>query len=71
MGWLFGVEGIARSPWRPGGSWAAHRARVPTGHIPLGCKTMWYGSALLVADRWYPSSKTCSARGGALPAATT
>lgn len=26
----------------------------------LGYKTGWYGSALVVADRWYPSSKTCS-----------
>jgi putative transposase len=27
----------------------------------LGYKTGWYGSTLYVADRWYPSSKTCSA----------
>jgi putative transposase len=27
----------------------------------LGYKTDWYGSELVVADRWYPSSKTCSA----------
>ena len=26
-------------------------------------KTKWYGSTLLVPDRWYPSSKTCSACG--------
>ena len=26
----------------------------------LAYKTKWYGSTLLVADRWYPSSKTCS-----------
>ena len=26
----------------------------------LGYKTGWYGSQLIVADRWYPSSKTCS-----------
>jgi putative transposase len=25
----------------------------------LGYKTSWYGSRLLVADRWYPSSKLC------------
>ncbi len=25
----------------------------------LGYKTGWYGSRLVVADRWYPSSKTC------------
>lgn len=33
----------------------------------LGYKTTWYGSALLVADRWYPSSKTCSACGWRKP----
>jgi transposase len=26
----------------------------------LSYKTAWYGSRLVVADRWYPSSKTCS-----------
>jgi putative transposase len=26
----------------------------------LDYKTMWNGGALVVADRWYPSSKTCS-----------
>lgn len=26
----------------------------------LEYKTVWYGSRLVVADRWYPSSKTCS-----------
>ncbi|MFF4647239.1 IS607 family element RNA-guided endonuclease TnpB [Streptomyces sp. NPDC001389] len=26
----------------------------------LTYKTLWYGSALAVLDRWYPSSKTCS-----------
>jgi putative transposase len=29
----------------------------------LGYKTGWYGSRLVVADRWYPSSKTCHACG--------
>ena len=33
----------------------------------LGYKTTWYGSALLVADRWYPSSKTCSTCGWRKP----
>lgn len=32
----------------------------------LGYKTAWYGSRLVVADRWYPSSKTCSACGHVL-----
>jgi len=26
----------------------------------LGYKTMWNGGRLVTADRWYPSSKTCS-----------
>jgi putative transposase len=29
----------------------------------LGYKSAWYGSRLVVASRWYPSSKTCSACG--------
>ena len=27
----------------------------------LTYKTAWYGSAIAVCDRWYPSSQTCSA----------
>jgi putative transposase len=29
----------------------------------LAYKTRWYGSHLTIADRWYPSSKTCHACG--------
>ncbi|HEX3393605.1 MAG TPA: IS607 family element RNA-guided endonuclease TnpB, partial [Acidimicrobiales bacterium] len=29
----------------------------------LAYKATWYGATLVVADRWYPSSKTCSACG--------
>jgi putative transposase len=29
----------------------------------LAYKTGWYGSNLVIADRWYPSSKTCHACG--------
>jgi len=29
----------------------------------LAYKTIWNGGRLLVADRWYPCSKTCSGRG--------
>jgi putative transposase len=29
-------------------------------HRQLAYKCVWYGSRLVVADRWYPSSKTCS-----------
>jgi IS605 OrfB family transposase len=31
----------------------------------LAYRTLWNGGRLLVADRWYPSSKTCSACGAA------
>jgi putative transposase len=33
----------------------------------LTYKCNWYGSTLVVADRWYPSSKTCSACGRRKP----
>jgi putative transposase len=33
----------------------------------LAYKTRWYGSSLVEADRFYPSSKTCSACGGRKP----
>ena len=36
----------------------------------LGYKTAWNGGQLIVADRWYPSSKTCSACGGRKPSLT-
>ncbi|HEX8972239.1 IS607 family element RNA-guided endonuclease TnpB [Oryzihumus sp.] len=29
----------------------------------LGYKTAWYGTELVIADRWFPSSKTCSGCG--------
>ena len=29
----------------------------------LEYKSRWYGTQLVVADRWYPSSKTCSSCG--------
>ncbi|KJE20491.1 transposase [Frankia torreyi] len=36
----------------------------------LAYKTGWYGSTLVVADRWYPSSKTCSGCGWRNPSLT-
>ncbi|WP_239405054.1 transposase, partial [Frankia sp. Cj3] len=36
----------------------------------LAYKTGWYGSRLIVADRWYPSSKTCSGCGWRNPSLT-
>ena len=32
----------------------------------LGYKTIWYGSNLTLADRWFPSSRRCSKCGHAL-----
>jgi putative transposase len=36
----------------------------------LGYKTTWNGGQLIVADRWYPSSKTCSRCGWRKPSLT-
>lgn len=33
----------------------------------LEYKTAWYGTELVVADRWFPSSKTCSGCGSIDP----
>ena len=38
-----------------------------TARRMLGYKTGWNGGTLIVADRWYPSSKTCSACGWRKP----
>ena len=41
---------------------ARHIAGVGLGELrrQVGYKTAWTGGRLVVADRWYPSSKTCS-----------
>jgi len=36
----------------------------------LAYKTVWYGSRLDVANRWYPSSRTCSGCGWRNPSLT-
>ena len=38
-------------------------AALGTPRRHLSYKARWYGSALVVADRWFPSSKTCHACG--------
>lgn len=38
-------------------------AALGTPRRHLSYKTVWYGSELVVADRWFPSSKTCHACG--------
>ncbi len=40
-------------------------AALGTPRRHLSYKTGWYGSALVVADRWFPSSKTCHVCGHA------
>lgn len=44
------------------GFWQARRM--------LACKTTWNGGRLILAGRWYPSSKTCSACGWRKPSLT-
>ncbi|GAA1787773.1 IS200/IS605 family element transposase accessory protein TnpB [Planosporangium flavigriseum] len=43
-------------------SLARHISDAALGELrrQLEYKTAWYGARLVVADRWYPSSKTCS-----------
>jgi putative transposase len=41
-----------------------------TARQMLGYKTVWNSGRLVVADRWYPSSKTCSACGWRKPSLT-
>jgi len=50
---------------RRGANIRAHHIHVLTSETrrQLAYKTGWYGSHLVVADRWYPSSKTCHACG--------
>src|SRR5260370_439770 len=38
-------------------------AALGTPRRHLSYKTGWYGSELVAADRWFPSSKTCHACG--------
>jgi len=58
---------IRRKPGAGRGGRGLNRALADAGlgelRRQLGYKATWYGSVLLVADRWYPSSKTCSACG--------
>jgi putative transposase len=58
---------IRRKPGAGRGGRGLNRALADAGlgelRRQLGYKTGWYGSRLLVAGRWYPSSKTCSGCG--------
>jgi putative transposase len=65
------VKGMAAAGHRKGRTAKAglNRAILDAGlgemRRQLAYKTRWYGSSLVVADRWYPSSKTCSRCGTA------
>lgn len=59
------VAGMGRrKPGAGAGGRGFNRAVADTGMAQvrrqLAYKTCWYGSTMIVADRWYPSSKTCS-----------
>lgn len=60
------VAGMLRQKGLPGAR-ARRRglsdAALGTPRRHLSYKTGWYGSTLVVADRWFPSSKTCHACG--------
>ncbi len=69
------LAGLARrKPGAGQGGRGLNRALADAGlgelRRQLGYKTTWYGSRLVVAGRWYPSSKTCSACGGRKPSLT-
>ena len=58
---------MRRKPGAGKGGRGLNRALADAGlgqlRRQLGYKATWYGSQLVVAGRWYPSSKTCSACG--------
>jgi len=51
-------------------AWAVADQGFGQARRMLGYKTTWNGGTLIVADRWYPSSKTCSACGWRKPSLT-
>ncbi len=61
----------ARKPGAGNGGRASNRALADAAlaevHRQLAYKTRWYGADLTVADRWHPSSKTCSGCGRQKP----
>jgi putative transposase len=59
------VEDLNVTGMLTNGRLARHLADASFGEIrrQLDYKTGWNGGALVVADRWYPSSKTCSGCG--------
>jgi len=59
-----GMTATAKGSGRRRAKAGLNRAILDTApgelHRQLAYKTTWYGSALVAAGRWYPSSKTCS-----------
>ena len=63
-----GQEQMLRS--RAGAPRAVADQGFGTTRRMLGYKTAWHGGRLVTADRWYPSSKTCSGCGKQKPSLT-
>ena len=57
------IEDLNVAGMRKGGAKHLRDAAFGEFRRKLAYKTSWYGSVLILADRWYPSSKTCSACG--------
>ncbi|MGH9131738.1 MAG: IS607 family element RNA-guided endonuclease TnpB, partial [Acidimicrobiales bacterium] len=59
-----GMTASAKGSWHWRGKAGLNRAVLDVAPATLArqlaYKCAWYGSTLVVADRWYPSSKTCS-----------
>ncbi|MGI8983505.1 MAG: zinc ribbon domain-containing protein, partial [Acidimicrobiales bacterium] len=66
-----GMTASARGSGHWRGKAGLNRALLDTAPAELrrqlAYKTAWYGGRLVVADRWYPSSKTCSGCGRRKP----
>lgn len=58
--WHHPDQGVDRQAGKAGLNWAILDVAPGGLRRQLACKSTWYGSTLVVAKRWYPSSKTCS-----------
>ena len=59
------IEGLNVAGMRKGGAKHLRDANLGEFRQRMEYKCVWYNSTLVVADRWFPSSKTCSACGHA------
>ena len=66
------LEDLNVAGMRKNRSLARHIADAAFGEFrrQMGYKAAWYGLELIIADRWYPSSKTCSGCGQITPELT-